>query len=203
MKSSKIITFLILLFFSTKVCSQNYEWKKIDDGLYLNTISEPVKSNDLSKKDSLLVTLFIFHPNEEINLESSKNKTMLKDKKMSYDDLAKMFNKPNIKLKKKSEYLLKNFNEKNIQQYDIKLKDSNEKDYRELRQYIKEKYGIESEENFVALNDQKESIIFSSTIQPYAEINTEDLKTKFNNIISEIKSRKPYMKMSVYQLKTN
>lgn len=111
MKYLKII-FFFFLFFSTSFFSQTYDWKKINDGLYIHKISELSNSKKISKNDSLLVTLFIFHCNEEINLESHKNKTLLRDKRMSFENFIGLFNKNKIKLKKNSEYLLKSFNEK-------------------------------------------------------------------------------------------
>lgn len=74
---------------------------------------------------------------------------------------------------------------------------------KKLREYISDKYGIDKEETQFGLNKNKESIVFSSTIQPYKEIDTEDLKNKFGNMISKIIIGKPFLINNIYKIKTD
>jgi len=182
-------------------CAQNYEWEKLDDGLYMNVLNSS-KGKLLNQNDSVNIDMYMFHPNDEIDLKKPINGKP-SSYKTKYSKLNNSFNyEGNLKFKKNSEYLVKKFNEKEIPNYSFKLNKVTEKQMKEITNLINKEYGLDFSEYISNVNGEGENIISSLTIKPFKKMDIEIIKSKFETEILEITIRKPNSLIYIYKIKS-
>lgn len=201
MKTIRIIYCLFSILIFNVSCAQNYEWKKLDDGLYMNVLNSS-KGKLLNQNDSVNIEMYMFHPNDEIDLKKPINGKP-SSYKTKYSKLNNSFNyEGNLKFKKNSEYLVKKFNEKEIPNYSFKLNKVTEKQMKEITDLIDKKYGLDFSEYISNVNGEGENIISSLTIKPFKKLDIEIIKKKFETEILEITIQKPNSLIYIYKIKS-
>jgi hypothetical protein len=201
MKSLNLGFLLFLVLFFNNSCAQEFDWEKINEGLYLSKVGE---SNEkiLSQDDLLNIEIYMFHPNDEIDLSNPINGKPTKFK-IEYSKFFEMFqNEKKIKLKGNSEYFIKKINAKNIPKYSIGVNKISESEAKKIFQYIDKEYGIDFTEYASGKNDKNENVIFDITIQPKNIIDTEKVKNAFKKNILDIKVLKPNTLVYIFKIKT-
>ena len=201
MKTIRIIYFLFALLIFNVSCAQNYEWKKLGDGLYISVLNSS-KGKLLNQNDSINIEMSMFHPNYEIDLKKPINGKPSSYKTI-YSKLNKSFNyKRNLKFKKNSEYLVKKFNVKKIPNYSFKLNKISVKKMKEITNLIEKKYGLEFFQYISNINSEDENNISSLTIKPFKKIDIEIVKKEFENEILEITIQNTNLNIYIYKIKS-
>lgn len=201
MKTIRIIYFLFSLLIFNVSCAQNYEWKKLDDGLYINELNSS-KGKLLNQNDSITIEMYMFHPDDEIDLKKSINGEPL-SYKIIYSSLNDTFNyERSLKLKVNSEYLIKKYNAKEIPKYSLKVNDISEEKFKEIFVNIKKNYGVNFTQTISNENSKKETIISMVDIQPNMTIDVEKLKQEFKNEIIDIQILKSNSLIYIYKIKS-
>ena len=196
----KLLLFSVLIF--NLSCAQNYDWEKLSDGLYVSKTNLS-KGNFLAKNDTLNIELYMFNPNDEINFSKPINGKPLKYK-TTFSKLNKSFNyNKDLKFRKKSEYLIKQFNEKKIPNYSFQLNKISSEKMKEITSYLDKQYGISSfTESISNKNDKNETVISNLTLSANNEIDIEKVKKEFGNDIFKIQILNPNLLVYVYKIKT-
>ncbi|CAD7812995.1 hypothetical protein CHRY9390_02593 [Chryseobacterium aquaeductus] len=194
------LLFISILIFNIG-CAQNYNWKKLNDGLYIADISKS-KNNIVSENDTLSVEMYMFQPNDEIDFIKPINGRPSKFR-AKYSNLPKMFDYgKKLNLKRNSEYLIKKFNAKKIPNYNFRLNKISEEKMKEIVNSINKQYGVEFTEIISNKDENGKTIISSLMIKPNNEIDVEKIKKEFQNYISEINILNPNLLIYVYKIKT-
>jgi len=179
--------------------AQDYNWKKLQDGLYLSEI-EQSKEKLLSKNDTITIEMYMFHPENEIDLSKPINGRPTQYKS-TFLNLCESFGSDDeFQFKKNSEYLVKKFNEKKIPNYSFKLNDITEDKMKEIVDAVSKNFGIQFSESITFKNDKGDNIVMSITIQPNNKLDVEKIKKEFKNYISDIEILKPNLLIYVYKI---
>lgn len=189
---------VLLIVFSSFINAQDFQWKKLNEGLYLYENSKPGEL--LKASDSVDVEIYIFKPEDEINLEKPINGRPTKYKTI-YSKLSKGFYyDKELKFKKNSEYYLKQFNFKKTPKYLLNVNKLPEEKLEKIIDFIDKKYNVTLSQYTSSKNEKSEKIVQSIVIQPYNEIDLQLVKKEFPEDIVEIKTLNPNLTVYVYKI---
>lgn len=195
----KFLVFAILIFNIS--CAQNYEWKKLQIGLYFSETKESNKSFG-APNDTLNIEMYMFNPDDTFDLNNPINGKPIKYK-TTFSRIPATFNYgKDLKLRKNSEYLFKKFNEKKIPTYSFNLNKISEEEANEIIYSVNKQYGVDFTEFISNENENGESIVLNLTIQPHTSIDVLKIKKEFEQYIKDIEVLKPNMLVYIFKINT-
>jgi hypothetical protein len=194
----KFLLFFILIFNCS--CAQDYNWKKLQNGLYLAEIKQ-FKEKLVLENDTLNIEMYIFQPNSEIDLTKPINGRPT-EYKSTFLNFSKSLGYKEFQLKKNSEYLVKKFNEKEIPNYSFELNNITENQMQEITDSVDKNFGIQLSEYMMSKNDSGENVVMSLTLQPNNKLDVEKIKKEFKNYITDIHILKPNALVYIYRIKS-
>lgn len=191
---------LAILIFNIS-CAQNYEWKKLQTGLYISDTRE-TKNSLVAQNDTLNIEMYMFNPDDTIDLNKPINGKPIKYLTTFSKIPATLNYDKELMLTKNSEYLFKKYNEKKIPTYSFNLNKISEEEANEIIYSVNKKYGVDFTEFMSNENENGESIVLNLTLQPHTSVDVQKIKKEFKKYIKDIKVLEPNMLIYIYKINT-